>query len=65
MTLIITYKTKIASRYNPVDAEQIGLKIQESEYSLTSIKHDDLLAFLSVKKGNAQLFDRNDDELKI
>jgi ATP-dependent DNA ligase len=65
MIPIHSYKTKIASRYIPVDADQIGLKIAESEYYLASVKHDGHLAFLSVKKGKAQLFDRNGDELKI
>jgi ATP-dependent DNA ligase len=65
MTTITTYKSKIASRYIPVDAEQIGLKIAESEYYMASIKHDGHLAFLSVKKGKAKLFDRNGNELNV
>ena len=55
MTTIHTYKSKIASRYIPVDAEQIGLKITESEYYLASVKYDGHLTFLIVKKGKAQL----------
>lgn len=65
MTTITTYKSKIASRYIPVDAEQIGLKIAESEYYMASIKHDGHLAFLIIKNGKAQLFDRNGDELNV
>ena len=65
MNPISTYKSKIASRYIPVDAEQIGLKIAESEYYLASVKHDGHLAFLAIEKGKAMLFDRNGDELKI
>jgi ATP-dependent DNA ligase len=65
MTTITTYKSKIASRYIPVDAEQIGLKIPESECYFASIKHDGHLAFLSVKKGKAKLFDRNGEEVKV
>ncbi len=65
MTPISTYKSKIASRYIPVDAEQIGLKIAESEYYIASVKHDGHLAFLALEKGKATLFDRNGDELKI
>ena len=64
MTTLATYKSKIASRYIPVDAEQIGMKIPESECYFASIKHDGHLAFLSVKKGKAQLFDRNGEEVK-
>lgn len=65
MNPISTYKSKIASRYIPVDAEQIGLKIAESEYYLASVKYDGHLAFLAIEKGKAMLFDRNGDELKI
>jgi ATP-dependent DNA ligase len=65
MSSIFSYKSKIASRYIPVDAEQIGLKIAESDYYLASIKHDGHLAFLVLEKGKAKLFDRNGDELKI
>lgn len=65
MTPITTYKSKIASRYIPVDASQIGLKIPECDCYYTSIKHDGHLAFLSIKKGKAQLFNRNGDELKV
>jgi hypothetical protein len=65
MNPISTYKSKIASRYIPVDAEQIGLKIAESEYYMTSVKLDGHLAFLALEKGKAKLFDRKGDELKI
>lgn len=60
-----SYKLKIASRYVPVDAGQIGLKIAESDHYLASVKHDGHLAFIVVKKGKAQLFDGNGNELKI
>ncbi len=65
MFLITSYKSKIASRYIPVDAEQIGIKIPESEIYFTSIKLDGHLAFMSVKKGKAQLFDKNGNEIKV
>lgn len=65
MTTITSYKSKIASRYIPVDAEQIGLKIAESEYYLASQKIDGHLSFLSVKKGKAQLLDRNGNEINV
>jgi ATP-dependent DNA ligase len=65
MKSIQTYKSKIASRYVPVNAEQIGLKIAESEYYIASVKYDGHLTFLSVSKGKAQIFDRNGNELKI
>lgn len=60
-----SYKSKIANRYLPVDAAQIGLKIAESESYWVSVKHDGHLAFLSVKKGKAELFDRNGDAIKV
>ena len=65
MNQITTYKSKIASRYIPVDPEQIGFKIADSEYFMASLKHDGHLAFLSVKKGKSKLFDRKGNELKI
>ena len=65
MTTLTTYKSKIASRYIPVDSEQIGLKIAESEYYLASQKLDGHLTFLAVKKGKAQLLDRNGNEMNV
>jgi ATP-dependent DNA ligase len=59
------YKTKIASRYMPVDPEQIGLKIIEAEYYYTSVKHDGYFAALEIKNGIATLFDRNGNPLEI
>ena len=53
------YKSKVASRYIPVDPEQIGLKIMEADYYLTSIKHDGYFASLEIKQGKATLYDRN------
>jgi len=65
MTTITSYKSKIASRYIPVDSEQIGLKIAESEYYLASQKLDGHLSFLCVKKGKAQLLNRNGNEINV
>jgi ATP-dependent DNA ligase len=65
MNSFITYKSKIASRYIPVDATQIGIKIPESDYYMTSIKFDGHLTFLIVKNNTIQLLDRNGEELKI
>lgn len=56
---ISQYKTKIASRYIPVNPEQIGLKIIEAEYYLASIKHDGYFGALEIKNGKATLYDRN------
>ena len=53
------YKSKVASRYIPVDPEQIGLKIMEAEYYLTSVKYDGYFASLEIKQGEAILYDRN------
>ena len=65
MTPIINYKSKIASRYIPVSSEQIGLKIAESEYYLTSVKHDGHLAFLHIENGKVSLLDRSGNEINI
>jgi hypothetical protein len=65
MIPLTTYKSKIDSRYVPVDPEQIGMKIAESDYYLMSIKHDGHLGLLTVKNGKASLYDRNGDELAI
>jgi ATP-dependent DNA ligase len=65
MNNILSYKSKIASRYFPVDAEQIGLKIAESDYYLASVKYDGHLAFITVNKGKAELLDRNGDVLNV
>lgn len=62
---ITTYKSKIASRYVPVDPEQIGMKIVESDYYLMSVKYDGHLGILAVKNGQAALYDRNGDVLAI
>jgi ATP-dependent DNA ligase len=65
MNPFINYKSKVASRYIPVDAEQIGLKIAESDYYLMSIKYDGHLAFLSTKSGKAELYNRKGEILNI
>jgi ATP-dependent DNA ligase len=65
MNKFIQYKSKVASRYIPVEPVQITQKIMESEYYLASIKLDGHLTFLSVKNGEAQLFDRSGKPLHI
>ena len=62
---ISQYKTKVASRYMPVDPEQIGLKIMEADHYFTSIKFDGYFAALEIKKGKATLFDRNGNPKEI
>lgn len=56
---IAQYKSKVASRYIPINPEQIGVKILDSDYYYTSIKYDGYFAALEVKNGKAVLFDRN------
>jgi hypothetical protein len=65
MTPIHTYKSKVASRYIPVEGQHIGLKIAESDYYLTSVKHDGHLAFLVCQKDKATLYDRTGDVLVV
>lgn len=60
-----TYKTKIASRYIPINPEQIGLKIMESAAYYTSVKYDGYFAVLTVKNGKAILQNGNEKELEI
>jgi ATP-dependent DNA ligase len=62
---ISQYKTKVASRYMPLDPEQIGLKIIEVDYYFTSIKFDGYFGALEIKKGKATLFDRNGNPKEI
>jgi ATP-dependent DNA ligase len=56
---ISQYKSKIASRYIPVEPELIGNKIFEADYYFTSIKYDGFFAVLEIKDGKVSLFDRN------
>jgi hypothetical protein len=56
---ISQYKSKIASRYIPVEPELIGNKIFEADYYYTSIKYDGFFAVLEIKDGKVSLFDRN------
>jgi ATP-dependent DNA ligase len=65
MSHILTYQSWTASRYIPVDAAQVGLRIAESAYYLASIKHDGHLAFLEVRGGTVRLLDRNGDALDV
>lgn len=60
-----TYKTKIASRYIPINPEQIGLKIMESTAYFTSIKYDGYFAVLSIKDGKATLQNGNEKVIEI
>ncbi len=62
---ISTYKTKIASRYIPINPQQIGLKIMESAAYYTSVKYDGYFAVLSVNNGKAILQNGNEKELEI
>ena len=56
---ITDYKNKVASRYIPVDAEQMLQKIMEAEYYLVSQKYDGHFGVLEIKKGTATLYNRN------
>lgn len=65
MIAYTTYKEKIASRYIPVDAEQIGIKIVEAEYYVASIKYDGYFGILSLNEGGATLFGPNGKEISV
>ena len=62
---IASYKTKIASRYIPIDPDHIGLKILESAYYYSSIKYDGFFAVLSIQGGNATLQNGNEKTFEI
>ncbi len=61
----IDYKTKVASKYLPVEPEFILNKIIEAEYYFASIKYDGFFAILEVKDGNCFLYDRNGNQKEI
>ncbi len=65
MNPILTYKNKVASRYIPVDAEQIGMKVAESEFYMASVKYDGFFGMLQVEKGKAVLYGRDGKEISI
>jgi hypothetical protein len=43
------YKNKTASRYVPVDPAQIGAKIAEADYYLSSVKYDGHFAMMELR----------------
>ena len=65
MNTLAAYKAKVASRYIPIQPDQVGAKITESDYYVTSTKYDGHLTFLVVKDGKAQLFDRKGTEIRL
>lgn len=62
---IVSYKSKVASRYIPIHPDHIGLKILESSFYYTSIKYDGYFAVLSIKDGTAVLQNGNEKILEI
>ena len=65
MQATVTYKNKIASRYIPVNPDEIGLKITEAEYYLTSVKYNGHFATLQIEKGKAKVYNGSGLELNI
>lgn len=65
MKSVADYKDKVASRYVPVDPEQIGMKIIEADYYLASVKHDGYFGVLIADGGVATLYGRNGQALKV
>lgn len=59
MDLIKKYKDKIASRYIPIAADDIGMKTIESDYYYCSIKHDGYFGVLVITNGAAQLYNKS------
>ena len=65
MNLISQYKQKVASRYLPVNPEDMRTKIMESEYYFASVKYDGHFGILEIKEGNVKLFSSDGKERKI
>jgi ATP-dependent DNA ligase len=63
--IISKYKTKVLSRFIPVAPEQIGAKIMEAAYYLTSVKYDGHFGALEIIKGKGTLYSRNGTLLKV
>jgi ATP-dependent DNA ligase len=65
MNLISQYKQKVASRYLPVNPDDMLSKIMESEYYFASVKYDGHFGVLEIKGGNARLYGSDGTERKI
>ena len=59
------YKNKIASRYIPVDPDQIGIKITEANYYFSSVKYNGHFAILEINNGKVSLFNSTGNEISI
>ena len=64
-SIVANYKTKIASRYVSIDANNIGLNIVESEYYLCSIKYDGFFGVMTINKGEVIIYGKSGDVLTI
>ncbi len=65
MNFINQYKQKIASRYLPINAEDMLSKIMESEYYFASVKYDGHFGVLEIKDGNVKLFSSDGAERNV
>jgi len=65
MNFISQYKQKVASRYLPVNPDDMLNKIMESEYYFASIKYDGHFGVLEIKDGIAKLYSSDGTERKI
>lgn len=61
---ILDYKSKVASRYVPVDPGMISQKIMEADYYLASVKHDGHLGILEIN-GTTTLYNRSGERLSV
>jgi hypothetical protein len=59
MNFIKQYKDKIASRYIPIASDAIAMKVIESDYYYSSIKHDGFFGVLVITNGMAQLYNKS------
>ena len=55
MNFIKQYKDKIASRYIPIASDAIAMKVIESDYYYSSIKHDGFFGVLVIGNKNPQI----------
>jgi len=62
---ILDYKSKVASRYVPVDPGLISQKIMDADYYLASVKHDGHLGILEINGETAALYNRSGERLAV
>ena len=65
MNLINPYKQKVASRYLPMNPDEMLNKIMESEYYFASVKYDGHFGMLEIKNGKGTLYSSDGTSITI